>query len=337
MVLLSLSVKNMQTRKEIVNAAIDFQKPDRLPLMFDVFGISDVHEVNWNQIGTGDHSSKFSYDEWGCGWSRTEANNMGQVTEHPLLEWNNLVHYKWPNPDDKSFYEGMENEFDGCGDKYISTSIFMLLFERMHSLRGFENTLVDLYMEREKVEMLADCIVDYNICIIQRISSMFPGQIQGFSFTDDWGTELSLFINPKLWREFFKPRYKRIFDACKEAGWHVWMHSCGKVNDILGDLLEIGLNVINLQQPTILGIEEIGKKYAGKLCFQSLCDIQNTLPFKNDDEIRKEAKLLLDCWSTENGGFIFSDYGDGEAIGVPIEKKKVMFDVFLKHQRWNCL
>ena len=325
----------MQSSKEVITAAIEFKKPERLPVMFEAFGVSDVHRINWNQIGTGDHSKKLTYDEWGCGWSRTEAKNMGQVTGHPLSDWKYMEHYKWPDPDNSGFYEGMDDKFEVSYDKYRITGIFMLLFERMHSLRGFENTLTDLYMERENIENLADRIVDFNISIIKNISLKFPGCIHGFSFSDDWGTERALFINPKLWREFFKPRYKKIFDACREAGWHIWMHSCGKVNDIIGDLIEIGLDAVNIQQPAVLGIEEIGRKFAGQLCFESLCDIQKTLPFKDDDEIREEVKLLLKCWGTENGGFILSDYGDGEAIGVPIEKKKVMFDAFLKFDRWN--
>jgi len=138
-----------------------------------------------------------------------------------------------------------------------------------------------------------------------------------------------------LWRSFFKPRYKKIFDAIHRAGWHVWMHSCGKVNDILGDLIDIGCHVVNLQQPKALGIEEVGRQFAGKLCFESLCDIQHTLPFKGAEAIEEEAKLLLNCWGTDDGGFILSDYGDGAAIGVPEYKKRVMYDAFMKHDRWS--
>jgi len=229
----------------------------------------------------------------------------------------------------------MEQRFEHTDGLYLRTGIFMLLFERIHGLRGFENTMADFYLEREKVDKLADRIVEFGIQIIKNISSRFPGMLDGFSFTDDWGTELALIINPVLWREFFKPRYKRIFDAAHEAGWHVWMHSCGKVNEILGDLCDIGCEVVNLQQPRALGIEEVGKKYAGKLCFETLCDIQHTLPFQDDAAIEAEAKLLMDCWGTADGGFILSDYGDGAAIGVPADKKQIMYDAFIKHSRWH--
>jgi len=325
----------MQTGKQVITAAIEFTKPDRLPIIFDTLGISDVKGIGWNQIGTGDHSKKRTYDEWGCGWSRSNVKNMGLVNEHPLDVWEKLDAFRWPDATNPAFYEGMEQKLEQTDGKYLNTGIFMLLFERMHALRGFENTMMDLYLERENIEILADRIVEFNLNIIHEISSRFPGRIQGFSFTDDWGTEEQLMINPAMWKEFFKPRYTRIFNACKKAGWHIWMHSCGKVNDIIGDLIEIGLDVINLQQPTLLGIEDVGRLYAGKLCFLSLCDIQKTLPFKDREDIEAEAQLLISQWGTDKGGFILGDYGDGEAINVPSWKKQIMFDAFMKADRWK--
>ena len=322
--------------REIVARAVEFRGPRRLPIRFESLDLEDTHRVSWKQIGTGNHSQRLTYDEWGCGWARTETKNMGQVKVHPLSSWENLDSYRWPDPDDPGFFEGMEEQFEGSSGKYVLTGIFMLLFERIHSLRGFAEALTDLYAEREKLEYLADRIVEFDIRIIENIASRFPGSIDGFTFTDDWGTEAALIIDPALWRQFFKPRYAKIFQACKAANWHVWMHSCGKVNAIIGDLIDIGVHVLNLQQPRILGIEEIGSRFAGKVCFSSLCDIQQTLPWKGREEIREEAELLLRFWSTKDGGFILSDYGDGEAIGVPLEKKQWMLQAFQELDPWKA-
>jgi uroporphyrinogen decarboxylase len=320
---------------EVVRRAVEFEGPDRLPLRFEALGLNDTHGVPWNQIGTGDHSKRETYDEWGCMWQRSDMANMGQVKGHPLADWRAIDHFQWPDPDDPAFYEGMEERFARSEGKYVTTGIFMLLFERMHTLHGFQNTLLDLHLERERMEMLADRIVDFNLGIIDNISRRFPGSIHGLTFSDDWGTEQATFISPQLWDEFFKPRYRRLFDAMHGAGWHVWMHSCGKVNAILEGLIEIGLDVINLQQPTALGIEEVGEEFRGRICFESLCDIQHTLPFKGAEEIRAEAQLLLEHWAAPNGGFILSDYGDGRAIGVDLDKKQVMLEAFVEADPWK--
>ena len=325
----------MQTGKQVITAAIEFKTPQRIPVSFPLLGKDDKYHVGWKQIGSGSRDKKTTYDEWGCGWQRSDVENMGLITYHPLDEWEKLDNFTFPDPNNPALYVDMGADLEKAGDKYVTTNIFMLLFERLHGLRGFENMLMDLYIEREKIEALADKIVEFDIAIIKNISSRFPGKIDGFTFSDDWGTEIALFINPEMWREFFKPRYKKIFDECKKAGWHIWMHSCGKVNEIIEDLIEIGLDVINLQQPLALGIDEIGRRYAGRICFSSLNDIQLTLPFKGAAEIQAEAAQLIRAWSTKEGGFILSDYGEGEAIGVDDEKRQIMFDAFMDNDRWT--
>ncbi len=171
--------------------------------------------------------------------------------------------------------------------------------------------------------------------MIANISSRFPGQIQGFSYTDDWGTQQDTFIRPALWAEFFQPRYRRITDAAHAAGWHVWMHSCGKINRFIPGIIEAGINVLNLEQPRLLGIEEVGRQFAGKVAFSSGADIQHTLPFEDEAGIRREAKLLLDCWGTPQGGFILSDDENDQDLGTPLEKKRIAFEAFLEYDRWK--
>ncbi|GHT94152.1 hypothetical protein FACS1894141_0270 [Spirochaetia bacterium] len=320
------------TSKERVKRAIEFKKPDKLPMEFGVFGVSDTLYFSWNQIGTGDNSKRETLDEWGCTWSRSEVKNMGLVTGNPLDDWEKLSAFKFPAPDDPKFYEGMkERSLKLDRDKYIKAGIFMVLFERLQSLRGFENLMLDFYIEREKIEALADRIVDFDVTIIKNMSRMFPGLVDGISFTDDWGTEQAAFISVELFNEFFKPRYEKIFGACHEAGWHVWLHSCGKVTSLIPSLIEAGVDVFNLLQPRVLGIESFGKKFAGKTCFSTCADIQHTLPFKTNEEIAEEVDLLLKYWATSEGGFVVSDYGDAEAVGVRIDAEKAMFDAYIKY------
>jgi uroporphyrinogen decarboxylase len=324
-----------QTSYEVIKRAVSFNDPDRIPVMMPCVGVNDAHNVRWNQIGTGDLSQKQTVDEWGCTWARSEMSNMGQVKGYPLEDWSALDRYRWPDPDSENFYAGMESRFEGSRDKFVLTGIFMLLFERMHSLHGFANTLMDLASGDERVEMLADRIVDYDIAIIQNIARRFPGQIHGLTFSDDWGTEQNTFISPRLWRSFFKPRYKRIFDTAHDAGWVVWMHSCGQIAGIVDDLIETGVDVLNLQQPRVFGIEAFGRRFAGRVAFETLCDIQVTLPFQGKAAIAEEARLLVEHWSTASGGFILGDYGNSAAIGVEQVKKHWMLEAFMAVDRWR--
>ncbi len=325
----------MQSSYEVIKRALYFQKPDRLPVHFGSYNHSDIFCVGWNQIATGDRNTHQSLDEWGCTWSRSNVRNMGLCTGHPLQNWDTLNNFTWPDPDDDRLFAGMENRFKGSEDKYVRTSIFALLFERLHCLHGLENTLIDLYEEPELLGMVADRIVDFDVRMIENLADRFPGKIHGLEFSDDWGTERDAFISEKMFNEFFAPRYKKIFDACKAVGWDVWMHSCGKINSLIPSLIKCGVTSLNMQQPLTNGIKEIGEKFSGKVCFHTSCDIQRTMVNGTDEQIENEAILLMNEWGTENGGFILSDYGDDEAIGSTDRMKRVMYEAFIKHDPWK--
>ena len=107
------------------------------------------------------------------------------------------------------------------------------------------------------------------------------------------------------------------------------MHSCGKVNEIIEPLIEIGLDV---HQPAAAARPRASRRsasaFAGRICFESLCDIQTTLPFKGATRSARRRGCCSSAGPRRDGGFILSDYGDGEAIGVPLWKKQIMLDAF---------
>jgi hypothetical protein len=317
------------TSYEIVRRAIEFDHPARLPIRFASLGVDDTFGVG-AAPAAGWQPSQPHEDEWGCVWHKPEGEvcNMGQPKGHPLADWAQLADMTFPDPADDQRYAHIEAALEQAGDRYVIFGCGFTFFERMHYLRGFENLLADLHLHPTWVHELAERVLAYPLGVAQEIGRRFRGRIHGFAMTDDWGTQADTIISLKMWREFFKDRYTRLFGTIHEAGLHAWMHSCGHVNHIIAEWIDCGLDVVNLQQPTNLGIVEIGERYRGQICFESLCDIQTTLPRGTAAEIVAEARLLLEWWNTPAGGFILSDYGDGRAIGVPDERKRLMLRTF---------
>ncbi len=130
----------------------------------------------------------------------------------------------------------------------------------------------------------------------------------------------------------FKPRYKLISDEVYKNGFDFWFHSCGKIEEIMPDLIEIGVDVFQLLQPSsVLGIREFGKRFAGKACFGLYIDIQDTAVNSTEEEIIKEAGDLVDYWSNEYGsGAIAIDYHDLAAIGTNVKNSKIALNGFKK-------
>lgn len=321
------------TPKEVVTRSIEFRRPARLAI--NGFGpLNDTDGIGYDRIMPPQANGQEGVDQFLCRWEKTATKNMGQVKGHPLLDLAAMKDFPWPDGTDPRRYEVTVKQLAELQadpirrDKYVFMGIGFVLWERMHMLHGFENCMVDLMDDSPALHELADRILDYNIATIRSMHRVCGSAIQGFTCTEDWGTQLDLHISPELWRRFFFDRYKKMFAAIHECGWHVWVHSCGKINKALPMFIEAGLDVINMQQPLTNGIEEIGSQFAGRLCFETLCDIQMTLPGGDRAAIAAQARELLRHWATPDGGFILGDYGDPVGIGTAAETKQFMLESF---------
>ncbi len=322
------------SRREIVRRAIEFESPPRIP--FWQHALTDVPDDvcdcwEMDRAKAGWFFDKAAEDDWGCGWAVTPTcKNMGQVVRHPLEDWLKLDTYRPPDPRDPFYFSRIEESFAAAGDRYVALSCHFNLFERLHMLHGFPQTLADLYYEPAKIEKVLDMILEFKLGLFAELHRRYPGRIDGLFCTDDWGTQQAPFIRGQMFRDFFLHRYRVLTDAAHGYGWHYILHSCGKVNALIPNFLEMGVDVLNLEQPQTYGIEELGRQFAGKTCFLTTADIQTTMPGGNLEKIRAEVRELVDHWATPRGGFIVFNYGFDEAIGTTPKATATMFHEFVR-------
>ena len=319
--------------EEIVRRAIEFSSPPRLPFFQHVVpdapdDVWDIWEMDRAEAGW--FFDTPGMDDWGCCWSVTECKNMGQVVEHPLADFSALEHYRPPNPRNPFYFQRVEPLLNQANHRYLVVTSHFNLIERLHMLRGFAAALEDLYLEPRRTEQLLDSILEFKCAQLFELHRRFGNAVHGIFLTDDWGTQQGLFIGLDLFDQFFAPRYRILFDTIHGFGWHVILHSCGKINALVPRLIELGVDVLNMQQPNAYGLVEFGEQFKGKVCFLTTVDIQTTLPQGNEAEIRREARKLVQHWSTPQGGFIVFNYGDPEALGIRPELSIIMFDEFTK-------
>lgn len=325
--------------REIVRRAIQFQRPPRLPFWQNVVAgvpsdVCDSWEMDRAKRGWFfDHAAE---DDWGCGWAVTETKNMGQVVHCPLEDWAKLDFYRPPNPRDPFYFERINGEIAHAGDRYVVIACHFNLIERLHMLHGFSQTLADFYLEPAKIEKLLDVILEFKLELFDELHRRFGSRIDGLYCTDDWGTQNGTFISGRMFEDFFLDRYRRMVKAVHDHGWHFMLHSCGKVNDFVPYFIEMGADVLNMQQPQAYGIEELGRQFAGKVCFLTTADIQATMPSGDPEKIRNEVRQLVENWSTPDGGFIVFNYGFDEAIGTTPQATELMFQEFKRLMyRWS--
>jgi hypothetical protein len=326
--------------REIVRKAIEFQTPPRLPFflggswsdrlssVIENFpnDVCDCWEMDRQERGW--FFDNPAQDDWECQWERTDVKNMGQVIGHPLEDWSRLPSFVPPNPRNPFYFERVEDGIKDANDRYVVITSHFTLFERLHMLHGFARTLEDFYLDPEKIHRLLDMILEFKMEHLDEAARRFGERVHGVLLTDDWGTQNNTFVSTDVFREFFFGRYKQFFDSIHSHGWHVILHSCGKVNRFVPLFIDVGADVLNMQQPRAYGIKELGETFAGRVCFLTTVDIQATLPTGDPEAVRAEARALVENWSTPTGGFIVFNYGDSEAIGASDFIAEVMFREF---------
>jgi uroporphyrinogen decarboxylase len=322
-------------RIEQVRKAIRFEGPDYVP--FFIFDgerdESDIIQIDLERFYLGPEKN---VSEWGFQWASTDTRvPMGTPTHPPIESWDDFEEYKrhgMPNPFDTTRFDGVREVMDRYGpDRYYMGSLYLTGFTIMSFIRGFCSLMEDLYLHRDKVEELTDLVLGFECDVIRQMKA------HGFhavSLWDDWGSQTGLVLEPKMWREIFKPRYIRQVKAAHDCGLDVFFHTCGCVYDILPDIIECGFDMLNLGQPDVNGIERVGREFGGKICFVAPVNYQTTSLTGTEEEIYEEARRTVESFGRFNGGLIalLIYY---KTMGMSEENYKATLSSFRKYGRYK--
>jgi len=240
-------------------------------------------------------------DEWGVVWNRTVDKDIGVPSNHVLPD-RDLGPLVMPDPLDPRRYAPLAAFFDANRERFTLFGISFSLFERAWTLRGMEALLTDMVEAPAFVEALLDRILEWNMAVLDR---MLQYPFDGVLFGDDWGQQRGLMFGPKRWRQFIKPRVAAMYRKVADAGKAVCIHSCGKVQDLFPELIEIGLQVFNPFQPEVMDLREMKARYGDALTFYGGVSIQRLLPFGTPQQVRDEVRGLLDDLG-RGGGFVIA-------------------------------
>ncbi len=150
---------------------------------------------------------------------------------------------------------------------------------------------------------LLDRICELNLELVDAAAGRFA--IDCVRFGDDWGAQRGLIMGPKLWRRYIKPRFARMLERARAYGKTTMLHSDGDVQEVIPDLIEIGLDILNPVQPDVMDIYEVKREYGRDIAFHGGVSVQHLLPDSSAEEIRAEVGRLLREIGA-GGGFIIA-------------------------------
>ena len=319
------------THRERVYAALRHQQPDRTPYamgltqkaaaaMLAHYGNNDYLRLIDNSVrGVApnpgpkqqDLSDTLWQDEFGVQWDRSIDRDIGNVCNRVIPE-RDLARLDLPNPRDPGKFDGFAARCAAAPGYFIQFGIGFSLFERAWTMRGMEDLFLDMIEAPAFVEELLDAICDYNVALVEQAVRF---DLDAVHFGDDWGSQLGLLMGKKHWDRFLKPRLARQYAAAKKAGKFVTIHSCGKVQQVFPDLIEIGLDCFNPFQPEVMDVYEMKRQFGDRLSFWGGVGTQRLLPYGTPDEVRREVRRL--CAEVgRSGGYILAP-----AHGIPGDAK----------------
>ncbi len=176
------------------------------------------------------------------------------------------------------------------------------IWETAWALRGLERLMMDLIDNPELAQRILDIPYHYHLTAAKKLVAMGVDMIW---LGDDVGSQQGMIMAPDMWRTLFKPRMAAFIRTLKEINpeLKVAYHSCGDIRPIIGDLVDIGLDVLNPIQPACLDLQQLAEAYEDKLCFWGSIDEQQTLPFGTPDDVEQEVATRIKTLG-RNGGLI---------------------------------
>jgi uroporphyrinogen decarboxylase len=294
------------TRRELVDQAIGFRSPARVPIFFwnrdQAEGEVMLYHLALGKPGDGTANAwDWTENEWGYRLESLGDGTMGHPVHPPYVEMPNAEKFLVPALRPEERMSAMPAFLDACGDRYRLASLDLSGFTIYTLLRGFENAMQDFLLDPDGFALLLDRIIEFECELIRLVARH---GFHGIHFADDWGTQSGLMISPPLWRRLFKPLYARQFALAHALGLHTWFHCCGNFADIIEDFQEIGADVINISQPNVVDLPAVAARLRGKQCFLLPISYQTVSISGTPADIHAEARRLYDLLGTAQGGFI---------------------------------
>ncbi len=312
--------------RELVRKTLAFQSPGRIPRQAWVLPWAEMHHPQaltelrerfpddivsspaLYTVPTGTSGDRYTMgeyvDEWGCRFTNPRDGIIGIVLQPLISAWDDLDRFQTPDSVLQLDTEAV-NRFCRSTDQYVLSGSVIRPFERLQFIRTMEQALIDL-MEQPPglLELLERMHAHYK----KEVEVWAMTEVDGIALMDDWGTQTGLLLHPETFRQMFKPMYRDYAEIARRYGKQVFMHSDGHITEIIEDLIEVGVEVLNAQI-FCMGVEELGRRFKGRITFWGEIDRQHLLVHGTRRDIEDAVCTVRDNLYADGGVIAQCEFG----------------------------
>lgn len=249
-----------------------------------------------------------------------------------LPDWRHLDELiaRMPDPERPGLLDHLKDAVERLrsAGRYVIFGWWGLFFERPWGLRGMQNLLMDYHLNPDEVHRLHDALCGQYVALIRRAAREL--RPDGFWTSDDLGHQTQSMMRRPQFASLLKPYYARVGAACREAGMHFWLHSCGNNTDLLDDLIESGVQVFHPVQKHTMDERAVAAKYGDRLAFLAGFDVQHILQEGSPEDVRAEVRHLINTFDRPDGGMCIAA-GNGIVSGTPFENIEAFLDEAVRY------
>ena len=314
----------------------------------DVRGMNPLNSHNWKVIETEIQDEKsgelyWSYhDEWGITHRKPRPDGLyfslwQAPLDKPELTSQDIIKHAWPRMDDPQRIAGLREKaeaYRAAGYAVVLKDPFAGIFEMAQRIVGMENLLMMMASDAALAGVLFDKLTELKLEFWDMALSGLGDVVDVISHADDYGTQVSQIISPRMFRQQIKPRWQAVFDRVRILAPHArrFFHSCGNVRPLIPDFIEIGVEILNPVHIRATGMEPAALKrdFGDVLSFWGgAVDTQGVLPYGTPQEVRDDVKRNIEALAP-GGGYVFNTVHNIQA-DVPVENIIAMYETLLGH------
>ena len=245
---------------------------------------------------------------WGINYKKSDINDAGFYIDNKdfsvLDSIDEIKRYDLPTLSNFNFNcDSMKLDLSLKKEYFLGTGYFGSIFMISMYLRGIKRLMIELLTNKRLAKYYIDRIGEFSYEFTKLLLSKIAKDIDFYAIWDDLAMQDGLMIPYKVFREFYLPWYKKIFAVAKKYDLITYFHICGNANEIIPDLIDIGVDILDPVQTSArdMDLKLLKARYGKDICFHGGIDVQKMLPFDEPGKIKNYVRKIKELFGRSGG------------------------------------